>query len=97
MEAELVQAHDEIVSARAAGNDSMERELVTEWQLKLRRLLAADPAIATELRRLLEDELAPALAEGGQTWSGSVTMTGTASDHGKVYQLGQGNLNITES
>ncbi|WP_432865581.1 hypothetical protein [Microbispora rosea] len=97
VEAELVEARNEVVSARAAGDDSVERELVTEWQLKLRRLLAAEPTIATELHRLLQDELAPALPQGGQVWSGSVTMSGTASGHGKVYQLGQGNLTITES
>ncbi|TNH30209.1 hypothetical protein FHG89_08705 [Micromonospora orduensis] len=96
MEAELIEAHQEAVAARAAGDDSAHGELVAEWQLKLRRLLAADPTVATELRRLL-DEFTPRLPEGGQTWSGSVTMTGTASGRGRVFQIAQGHMTITES
>jgi len=96
IEAELVEAREEVVAARAAGDDAVEQALVGEWQGRLRRLLAAHPDLAVELRRLLDEELAPALPAGGQSWTGDVDMRAEASGHGRVYQVGQGEMTIGE-
>ncbi|MEV5012064.1 hypothetical protein [Streptomyces sp. NPDC055692] len=95
--AELVDARDELLAAQAAGDAAVAEELSGDWQRKMRRLLAADPSLASELRRLLNEELTPALKATGQTWSGAVTMKSNVSDNGRNYQVGQGTLHITES
>lgn len=97
VEGELVQARDEAVAAHAAGDNSMQDALTAEWQLKFRRLLASNPDIAGELRRILDEELKPALPQSGQRWSGNVTMKASSHGNSKVFQVGQGNLTIKES
>ncbi|MGV9844627.1 hypothetical protein ACWDUB_21360 [Streptomyces fungicidicus] len=97
VEGELVQARGEAVAAQEAGDSGMRDALTAEWQLKFRRLLASSPGVADELRRILNEDLKPALPQGGQAWSGSVSMTGSATDNGKVFQIGQGNLTIKDS
>lgn len=92
--AELVEARGELLAAQASGDTDTEQALVGEWQSRIRRLLAADPAVAGELRQLL-GELAPAQPAGTQVWTGTVTMTTTASGNAQVNQLGQGIQNIT--
>ncbi|WP_422733080.1 hypothetical protein ACN26Y_18005 [Micromonospora sp. WMMD558] len=96
VQAELVEARAEVVAARAAGHDEVEPELVREWQRRLRRLLAADPSVAAELLRLLDEELTQALPVTGQAWTGDVAMRAEASGHGRVYQVGQGALHVNE-
>jgi hypothetical protein len=96
VQAELVEARAEVLAARAAGDDAVESELVMEWRRRLRRLLTTDPTVATELRRLLDEELAPALSATGRTWTGNVDMRAEASGNARVYQVGQGNQHITE-
>ena len=86
VDAELVTARDELLAARAAGDTTVEESLVGEWQTKVRRVLGADPRLAAELRRLLDEELTPAMRAAGP---GTVTMTATARDHGRVYQAGR--------
>jgi hypothetical protein len=80
----------ELVAAREAGDQLTEGELNAEWQSRLRRLLAAEPALAEELRRFVE-EYAPA---AGQPADG-ISMHATASGHGRVYQAGR-DQHITE-
>lgn len=47
--------------------------------------MAADPAHGVELRRVLDEELAPLLPTGDR----SITMRAEASGHGRVYQAGR--------
>jgi len=94
--AELVEARAEVLAAQAAGDGVVESELVAEWRRRLRRLLAADPGVAAELRRVLDEELTPALSASGRNWTGDVDMRAEASGHGRVYQVGQGTQHITE-
>jgi hypothetical protein len=61
IESDLSNTHSEAMVARSAGDDAAEEELVTDWQRKLRRLLAADPKLETELRRVLDQEITPLL------------------------------------
>ncbi len=64
IEADLDETHAEVVAARAAGDQATEEGLVADWQRKLRRLLDVDPALGIELRRVLNEELAPLLPTG---------------------------------
>jgi len=65
VEAELVEARTELLAARAAGNGQAEQALVGEWQSRIRRLLASDPNVATELREVMA-LLDPAGAQAGK-------------------------------
>ncbi len=91
--AELDATRSDLLAARGTGDSLSEEELRGEWQGRLRRLLIAEPQIADELRRLL-DELSPpgqdTPAPGTQ-----VRLQARASGHGRVYQAGR-DQHITE-
>lgn len=89
---QLDAARDELIAARAAGDEQSEDELSSEWQGRLRRLLAAEPGLVEELRCFLR-EFAPSGTE--QPAVGEVRMRATASGHGRVYQAGR-DQHITE-
>jgi hypothetical protein len=99
IEAEMAEARAALVAD--VGQDEQSREvLVTalraEWTARLQRLLVTHPQAADELRRVLDEELIPALPPASQTWSGKVSMRAKASGHGRVYQVGQGTMNLPE-
>ncbi|WP_280726406.1 hypothetical protein [Kitasatospora sp. MAA4] len=60
---ELESSRAELTTARADGDNGLARDVEAQWRIRLRRLLAADPGAAAELRALL-DELAPPRDEG---------------------------------
>jgi hypothetical protein len=91
--AELEANRSDLLAAREAGDTLSEEELRGEWQGRLRRLLAANPEIAGELQRLL-DEISP--PEQISTPAVQVRMQARASGHGRVYQAGR-DQHITES
>lgn len=91
VEAELVEARTEILTARRAGDGRTEDDLTAEWRIRLRRMLAADPALASDLRELLGD-LGPLTPEAGRP--NRVEMHGTASDNARLYMSG-GTMHIT--
>ncbi len=93
VEAELGEARAQLLTARQAGDGGAEVEvdLTAEWRSRLRRLLAADPALERDLRELL-DELRPLTPEAGP--AGRVEMHGTASDNARLYMSG-GDMHIT--
>lgn len=64
IEAELEATRGEVVAARQAADAATEQALADTWQRKLHTLVAADPRLAPELRRLLDDDLAPLLPAG---------------------------------
>ena len=88
IEAELEETRAEAMSARQARDRQAEHELVDDWQCRLRRLLAADPQLGDELRRVLDEDLAPLLPAAEQTHIRDITMTATASGHGRMFQAG---------
>src|SRR5438067_12554878 len=93
VQAELVQARDELLAAQAAGADQarqVQEAMVEEWRARLARLLATHPALAGELRRLVEGQWTPALPAGTQAWAGDVCMDGTAAGEGRGVPVGQG-------
>lgn len=94
VEAELVETRADILAATESGDEESEQALIGEWQSRLRRLLSANPELAVQLRQVLDEQLIPALP-GARSWSGSVDLRATASGHGRVYQVGQGELNVS--
>ena len=72
-----------------AADLAAEDELAAEWQGRIRRLLAARPEVAVELRSLL-DELAPDAAPAP-----AVVQRAAASGDSRIYQAGR-DLRITE-
>lgn len=86
VEAELVETRQELLTDR-----QVEEGLRAEWSSRLRRLLAADPELAGELRDLLAElgtPEAPAAAPGVQV------LKGTASDQATLYMAG-GDVHVT--
>lgn len=96
VEADLADARTEILSTPESRAARAERALVTEWQARIGRLLSADPALAGELRRILDTDLRPALPADAPTWTGDVRMSAHAQDQARIYQVGQGSQHITE-
>ena len=52
--AELDELREQVLGARRDGDASTERALEGVWQVRLQQLLRADPALAGELRRVLD-------------------------------------------
>lgn len=86
---ELAVVRAEVLTARREGDAGVEQELENEWRAELQRLLRRDPAIATEVRRLLEEQLAPLLADDDRTRVRSVVQTASATGHSTIYQAGR--------
>ena len=91
-----LQLDDSRAEVMAAGDDveQVRAELAAEWQGRLRRLLAADPEIADELRRVLNEQLSPALQEQVPDKS-DITIHAVVSGRGRAYQAGH-DMNVTE-
>ncbi|CAM5569585.1 hypothetical protein ACWIGF_11910 [Streptomyces diastaticus] len=83
---ELTAARAELAEADRRGDAEHRADIEEEWQLRLRRLLRADPEAAVELRRLL-DETAPAQAPA-PTLQVTNTISG-GSQQGLVIQAGR--------
>lgn len=87
VEAELMEARDQLLAARRAGDEQIEHDLVDEWQSRLRRLLVTAPQLADELQHWNDQLLAAVVEAGGQI--GRLDMRARASGHGRVYQAGR--------
>jgi hypothetical protein len=86
---ELAEVRQEVLVARKRGDTETETDLVGDWQRKLKRLLDADPEIADELGRLLDNVLAPSLDQPDQERVRSILMKARASGNARVYQAGR--------
>ena len=84
----LDELHEQVVLARRDGDTSTEGALEGAWQVRLQQLLRADPAMADELRRVLEQVLTPALSPAEQTRLGNIIMTGSSHDSSTFTQIG---------
>jgi hypothetical protein len=83
-------SREDLLVARDRGDDTVERELIAQWDSQIRRLLAADPDAAVLLAELVERELKPALA--ATTAPQSITTTVQASaQHGMSIAIGRDN------
>jgi hypothetical protein len=97
---ELAEVRGEVLAAREVGDGQAEQDLTADWARKLQRLLASggssDPGLTGELRRVLDEELSPLLPPAEQARISQITMTATASGHGRIYQAGR-DQRITEA
>jgi hypothetical protein len=80
IEADLDGLRSQVLDARQAGRTEVEQALIGVWQGRLQELLLAEPAVAAELRRILDNTLTPALPPSEQARIGTLVMTG--SSHG---------------
>ncbi len=64
---ELDELREQVVLARRDGDTSTEGALEGAWHLRLQQLLRADPEMADELRRVLEQVLTRTLTPAEQT------------------------------
>ncbi len=85
---ELDELREQVLLARRDDDTSTEGALEGAWQVRLQQLLRADPAMADELRRVLEQVLTPALTPAEQTRVGNITMTGSSHDSSTFTQIG---------
>ncbi|GLX48594.1 hypothetical protein Shyhy01_15440 [Streptomyces hygroscopicus subsp. hygroscopicus] len=90
---QLDATRDDLLNARARGDELSEAELRAEWQGRVRRLLVEHPDLAATLRALLEE--AGALPAGRNADVGEVRMSARATGNGRVYQAGR-DQHITE-
>jgi hypothetical protein len=81
--AELDELREQVLVARRNGDAGTERTLEGAWQVRLQELLGADPALAVELQRVLDQVLTPAL-----TPVGTILMTGSSHDSSTFTQIG---------
>ena len=88
VQAELEDSRAEVLAARQGGDEQIEQALVGEWQGRLRRLVAADPHLADELRRMVA-ELRPVLADADPPQHTTITMQATTFDTSRVNQAGR--------
>ena len=86
--AELDELRDQVLAARRDGDAGTERALEGAWQVRLAQLLRADPALAAELRRVLDQVLTPALTPAEQARVGTIIMTGSSHDSSTFTQIG---------
>ena len=59
VEADLEGLRTQVLDARQAGRADVEQALTGVWQGRLQQLLLDEPALATELRRVLDCRLRP--------------------------------------
>ena len=77
----LVSAAPTAVVTARQGDDRQARQDLGDWQRRPRRLRAADPH--------LDEEPAPLLPAAEQSHIRDITMTATASGHGRVFPAGR--------
>ena len=85
---ELDELREQVLLARRDGDTGTERALEGAWQVRLQQLLRADPALAAELRRVLDQVLTPALTPAEQARVGTIIMTGSSHDSSTFTQIG---------
>jgi hypothetical protein len=86
--AELDELREQVLVARRGGDADTERALEGAWQVRLAQLLRADPALAAELRQVLDQVLTPTLTTAEQARVGTIIMTGSSHDSSRFTQIG---------
>ena len=87
--ADLEQAREDMLANDQSGEDSLRQAVTAEWQGRLRSLLIADPELTDELRRIVDDEFRPALAQSDINLAPTVTMHAHVEGGGSVFQAGR--------
>ncbi|MGH3773264.1 MAG: hypothetical protein ACRDRW_18025 [Pseudonocardiaceae bacterium] len=87
VEADLEGLRGQVLDAREAGRADIEQALTGVWQGRLQQLLLDEPAVAVELRRVLDESLTPVLTPAEQARIGTIIMTGTSHDSSTFNQV----------
>ncbi|ONI80376.1 hypothetical protein ALI22I_44395 [Saccharothrix sp. ALI-22-I] len=87
VEADAAETRAAALRALEIADDEAVAELVGEWRSRLRRLVAGNPAVADELRRMVEGWASA--SGGGDTDIGSISMRVRASGHSSVTMAGR--------
>src|SRR5579859_5674758 len=85
---DLDELRAQILCARAGRDAPTEQALEGTWQLRLQKLMQADPSLAGDLRKVLDQVLTPALPPGGQAQILTILMTGTSRESSTFTQIG---------
>ena len=85
---DLDELREQVLLARRDGDTGTERAFEGAWQVRLQQLLRADPALADEMRRVLDQVLTPALTPAEQARVGTIIMTGSSHDSSTFTQIG---------
>lgn len=93
VEADLEGLRGQVLDARQAGRTEIEQALTGVWQGRLQELLLDEPAVAADLRRVLDDTLVPALPPAEQTRIGTQVMTGRSYDSSTFNQVAGNQIN----
>ncbi|MFD7626961.1 hypothetical protein ACFV7Q_13170 [Streptomyces sp. NPDC059851] len=83
----LAQSRDRLLTARR--DEDAEPHLIAAWEARLTDLLWEDAALAGELRRLVDEDIAPLLGRATTVRTGGQELRAKASGHGRVYQAGR--------
>jgi hypothetical protein len=82
-----------VLAARQAGRADTEQALTGVRQERLQQLLLDEPAVATELRRVLDDTLPPMLAPAEQARIGTLIMLGNSHGNSTFNQVVSNQIN----
>ncbi|MGH3815425.1 MAG: hypothetical protein ACRDUV_23740 [Pseudonocardiaceae bacterium] len=93
VEADLEGFRGQVLDARQAGRTEIEQALTGVWQGRLQQLLLDEPAVAAELRRVLDDTLTPALAPPEQARIGTLIMMGSSHGSSTFNQVAGNQIN----
>ncbi len=85
---ELDELREQVVLARRNDDTDTKKALEGVWQMRLQQLLRADPSLAADLRRVLDQVLVPALTPAEQARIGTIIMTGSSHDSSTFTQIG---------
>ncbi|MGH3865794.1 MAG: hypothetical protein ACRDQ4_06565 [Pseudonocardiaceae bacterium] len=87
VEADLEGLRAQVLDARQAGRTDTELALTGVWQGRLQQLLLDEPAVAAELRRVLDEALTPVLTPPEQARIGTLIMRGSSRDSSTFNQV----------
>ena len=79
---------NELVAAHRSGDAETEKELISDWQRKLRRLMAEHPKLISELQHL-QDEWSQHLPEAERVRVQGIQQVAVATRGGTVDQAGR--------
>jgi len=82
-----------VLDARQTGQADTEQALTGVWQGRLQQLLLDDPAVAPELRRVLDDTLTPMLTPAEQARIGTLIMMGSSHSSSTFNQVAGNQIN----
>ncbi|MGH3928650.1 MAG: hypothetical protein ACRDTF_01570, partial [Pseudonocardiaceae bacterium] len=93
VEADLEGLRTQVLDARQDGRVEVEQALTGIWQGRLQQLLLDEPAVAAELRWVLDATLTPALPPSEQARVGKLIMMGSSHGRSTFNQVAGNQIN----